>query len=112
MDVESEEMFAMPTAREPSSSKKKCNTKRYDTPHFAMACDRFGIGNRVASFLATSLFKDIDFKDENGEPIIMDKSKVSRERKKCRDSLRAKQRNDCDLVAFSFDGRKNNFLSL
>lgn len=76
-----------------------------------MACDRFGIGNRVASFLATSLFKDIDFKDENGEPIIMDKSKVSRERKKCRDSLRRKQRNDCDLVAFSFDGRKNNSLT-
>ena len=61
--------------------------------------------------MATSLFKDIDFKDENGEPIIMDKSKVSRERKKCRDSLRSKQRNDCDLVAFSFDGRKNNSLT-
>lgn len=109
MDDNSETEFAVP--REPPLLKKRCYTQRYDAANFAMICDRFGISDRVASCLATALFKDIGFKDENGEPIIMDKCKVAREKQKCRDSVRRKYNDNTDLVAFSFDGRKNTALT-
>lgn len=111
MDVASEIEFAMPVAREPIMCKRGPYTKRYDTINFAMMCDRFGISDRVASCLATALFKDIGFTDENGEAIIMDKSKVGREKMKARESVRRMQNNDSTLLAFSFDGRKNDALT-
>ena len=46
-------------------------------------CDRFGVSDRIAAALATSLMQDIDVKDAHGNPIIMDKNKVRREKAKC-----------------------------
>lgn len=84
---------------------------RYSTPRFSMMCDRFGVSDRLASCLASALFADIKFKDERGITIIMDKRKVSREREKSRqDILRARHDSE-SLIAFSFDGRKNDALT-
>lgn len=111
MDVEFEIDNTVLNTSQPIVMQKALYTKRYDALNFAMMCDRFGISDRVASCLATALFKDIGFKDENGEPIIMDKSKVAREKAKCRDSMRKKRCHDSNLIAFSFDGRKNTSLA-
>lgn len=83
-------------------------TERYDCFNFALMCDRFGVSDRVASALATSLFKDFEMKDQHGEPLIMDKSKVRREREKCRRIVLRKRFDDSSLIAFSFDGRKDD----
>lgn len=86
-------------------------TPRYDAPNFAMMCDRFGVPDRVASALATCLMKDIDVKDHRGNCIIMDKSKVLREKNKCRDEVLRKRYDSSNLMAFSFDGRKDDSLT-
>lgn len=112
MNVESDFEIAIPLTTEETLVQKIPYTKKYDTLNFAMMCDRFGVSDRAASCLATALFSDIGFKDENGEPIIMDKSKVARERIKSREYVRGRNSNESNLVAFSFDGRKNNALTM
>jgi len=89
---------------------KRHYAKRYETFNFAMVCDRFGISDRVASCLATALFRDIGFRDDSGDFVVMDKSKVAREKAKCRDSVRRQQRDSSSVLAFSFDGRKSDSL--
>lgn len=86
-------------------------TQRYDAINFAMMCDRFGVSDRVASCLATALFEDINFRDVRGELVIMDKSKVAREKNKARDEVLRKRYIDSNITAFSFDGRKNDSLT-
>lgn len=87
-------------------------TPRYDASNFAAMCDRFGVSDRIAAALATSLMQDIDVKDAHGNPIIMDKNKVRREKAKCREELLRKQYDASNLIAFSFDGRKNDALTV
>lgn len=74
-----------------------------------MMCDRFGVSDRIASALATSLMNDIGVKDDRGNPVIMDKSKVRREKAKWRQEVLRKRTSN--LIAFSFDGRKNDALT-
>lgn len=111
MDIDDEIEFQAPAAPKEIPLKRGRYSKRYTTRNFAMACDRFGISDRVASLLATALFRDIGFKDKRGEIIVMDKAKVAREKKKCRDFVRPQSYNNSDLIAFSFDGRKDNSLA-
>ncbi|XP_049318586.1 uncharacterized protein LOC125780355 [Bactrocera dorsalis] len=112
MDVDEDLVFKIPNAERPIVIKRDPYMKRHDTPNYAMMCDRFGVSNRVDARLATALFKDIDFKDDNGELIIVDKCKVAREKKKIRDSVRQKPCRDSSVLAFSFDGRKDESLTM
>lgn len=59
MDVDYETEFERPSA--PQAVSRRTYTKRYDAFNFAMVCDRFGISDRVAGYLASALFEDIDF---------------------------------------------------
>lgn len=93
------------------SSVQPVYTPRYNTPLFAMMCDRFGVTDRKASCLASALFADIQFKDERGNTIIMDKRKVSREREKSRQAILRARHDGESIIAFSFDGRKNDSLT-
>lgn len=86
-------------------------TSRYDAFNYALMCDRFGVSDRVASALATALFQDFHIKDDHDEPLIMDKSKVRREKEKCRREVLRKRFDDSSLIAFSFDGRKDDTLT-
>lgn len=86
-------------------------TSRYDAFNFALVVDRFGIPNRVASAMATALCQDLGIKDDHDAPLIMDKSKVEREKQKCRREVLRKRLDDTNLLAFSFDGRKDDTLT-
>lgn len=112
MEVDEDFIFRTPNLENPIVLNRGPYTRRFDTPNYAMMCDRFGVSDRVAACLATALFKDIGFKDENGEVIIMDKCKVAREKKKNRDSVREKQTSGSSLLAFAFDGRKDESLKM
>lgn len=70
---------------------------RFSTPNYAMVCDRFGVHKRVASALATALFEDMGIKDNQGNPLIMDKNKISREIAKCREEVLRKRHDDSTL---------------
>ncbi|XP_017467539.1 PREDICTED: uncharacterized protein LOC108359959 [Rhagoletis zephyria] len=87
-------------------------TERYDCFNFALVCDRFGVPDRVASALGTALLQDFKIKDKHGKPLIMDKSKVRREKEKCRQEVLRKRLDDTNLLAFSFDGRKDDTLTI
>lgn len=108
-DMETDEVVN--TTQEPAQVIPKNYTQRYDALNFAMVCDRFGVSDRVASCLATALFEDIDFRDDRGNLVVMDKSKVAREKSKSRDSVIRKRQTDSCIVAFSFDGKKDNSLT-
>ena len=86
-------------------------TQRYDALNFAMMCDRFGVSDRVASCLATALFEDINFRDVHGNLVIMDKSKVAREKVKSRDAVLRTRHTNSSITAFSFDGRKDDSIT-
>ncbi|XP_017485945.1 PREDICTED: uncharacterized protein LOC108374482 [Rhagoletis zephyria] len=81
-------------------------TERYDCLNFALVCDR------LASALGTALLQDFKIKDKHGKPLIMDKSKVRREKEKCRQEVLRKRLDDTNLLAFSFDGRKDDTLTI
>ncbi|XP_053947776.1 uncharacterized protein LOC128856500 [Anastrepha ludens] len=87
-------------------------TERYDCFNFALVCVRFGVPDRVASALGTALLQDFKIKDKHGKPLIMDKSKVGREKEKCRQEVLRKRLDDSNLLAFSFDGRKDDTLTI
>ncbi|XP_053967887.1 uncharacterized protein LOC128869370 [Anastrepha ludens] len=87
-------------------------TERYDCFNFALVCDRFGVPDRVASALGTALLQDFKIKDKHGKPLIMDKSKVRREKEKCRQEVLRKRLDHTNLLAFSFDGRKDDTLTI
>lgn len=114
LNMEVEELIELSAPSEDVliSPKPRAYTKRYSALNFAMMCDRFGISDRVASGLATALFKDIDYRDETGDLIIMDKNKVAREKMKGREAVRKSQAGDTNLCYFSFDGRKDDALTM
>ncbi|XP_049308618.1 uncharacterized protein LOC125777569, partial [Bactrocera dorsalis] len=87
-------------------------TERYDCFNFALVCDRFGVPDRVASALGTALLQDFKIKDKHGKSLNMDKSKVRREKEKCRQEVLRKRLDDTNLLAFSFDGRKDDTLTI
>ncbi|XP_039953844.1 uncharacterized protein LOC120770440, partial [Bactrocera tryoni] len=86
-------------------------TERYDCFNFALVCDRFGVHDRVASALGTFL-QDFKIKDKHGKPFIMDKTKVRRGKEKYRQEVLRKRLDDTNLLAFSFDGRKDDTLMI
>ncbi|XP_050516633.1 uncharacterized protein LOC126891498 [Diabrotica virgifera virgifera] len=92
-------------------SKRGIYTQRYDAFNFAMFCDRFRIPHRQSSCLATALFKDINLKDNRGNPVVMDRFKVAREKMKAREVISRRRYDGSTVIAFSYDGRKNDSLT-
>ena len=77
-------------------------------PNQAMQADRFGASERAAAALATATLIDVGTikKDDNG--LVIDRSKVRRERQKVRQSMKGGK---CGVVtSIYFDGRKDQTL--
>lgn len=81
-----------------------------DLFNFAMQCDRFGVSDRAAAALSSALMKDFDIKDKNKKTLVIDKSRVQRERNRCRNEILKKRFDSSTLLAFSFDSRKDESL--
>ena len=68
----------------------------------AVACDRTGVSNRAAAMIVTAALHDIN----SGSPNIIDRNKVSRERKKARvQSIGSTDYGN--VTSLYFDGRKD-----
>lgn len=111
-DIDYEHSSHSVGAQDASRTRRGPYTPRYDALNFAMMCDRFGVSDRIASALATSLMEDIGVKDGRGNLVIMDKSKVRREKAKSRQKVLLNRYDASNLIAFSFDGRKNDSLTM
>lgn len=94
--------------------KEKTHTVKLES--FARTCDRFGISDRSAAALASSLIHDIKHDSEeskNFDALVLDRSKVRRERIKTRDGLKRKLESvEFGIKALYFDGRIDDTLHL
>lgn len=95
----------------PSSFQNNRGVRRFpplrSLPNFAMECDRYCVSDRVAAVLASSLLKDLEVKNDEGNAIIIDRNKVRRERAANRLRLTKLNQISENPKAFSFDGRKD-----
>jgi hypothetical protein len=89
----------------PSTSTARTYDRMPALPNFAMECDRYGISDRAASALASSLLKDLNVLTSDGQRMIIDRSRVRRARHNAREELLKRQADMSALLAFSFDSR-------
>ena len=77
-------------------------------PLFGAASDRFGVENRSASLLATSILQDISRYVPQFKGLIFDKSKIFRKITKTREKLQNEEFSSAwKMKAIYFDGRKD-----
>lgn len=91
-----------------SSSSQKRTQMRLELPNLARECDRYGISDRGAASIASSLLQDIGIIHEGETSHVVDRSKIRRERKKSRISAKEiASKNSQPLTGLYFDGRKD-----
>lgn len=66
-------------------SRRIC-TAELNFHHFIEECERYGTSDRAAAALATALLEDLNIKDEDGNPIIIDVATIRRARQKYREN--------------------------
>lgn len=89
-----------------SQTKKKTTKSVKSLPMLSKTCDRYGISDRAAAAIVSSVLHDVSSDIE-----VIDKSKIRRERKKERNEL-YKQQTQLHLPALYFDGRKDKTLNI
>lgn len=87
----------------PPQAKRKYLTG-YSYPKLATECDRYGISDRA---LASAVLQDLETKDEHGDLIKINKSKLRRDRERNRTRILRQNQDTSVLKAFSFDSRKD-----
>lgn len=86
-------------------------TPRQDLPNFSRECDRYRVSARAAAALASAILQDYGVKDDNEQPIIIDKNKVTRQRTKWREEVLRRRTDKSLLKVFSFDSRKDETIT-
>lgn len=96
---------------EPEAGTKPPWQMRIKLENTALTCDRFGISDRAAAAVASSVLKDVGIVTNDDHSHVVDKSKIRREKKAKRRELQnqsIEERNP--LQGLYFDGRKDNTL--
>ena len=84
------------------------NQNRKDWPNLARMCERFQISDRAAAAIANSVMQDLGLITDDDKTYVIDRSKLRRERERCRAVFREKEHENFKLVnAIYFDGRKD-----
>lgn len=93
----------------PSTSKEvgKKPQMRIRLTTFAKTCDRHGISDRSAAALASAVLDDIGIVTPEDRSKIIDRSKVRRERRRTRSTLRLQELSEINIHGLYFDGRKD-----
>lgn len=80
---------------------------RFKLPATALMSDRYGISDRATAAIASSVLQDLGLINEVDLSLVIDKSKIRREKHKVRESLQTKD-NSVEIYGVYFDGRKDN----
>lgn len=83
---------------------------RVQLPNLAKALDRAGVSDRAGALIASAVLKDVGIIDESDQTMVVDKSKVRRERKSSRIAAKEKRNRKRDVFGLYFDGRKDKTL--
>ena len=78
---------------------------RLSLPTLATACDRHGVSDQAAAFLATAVLQDMQVVNQGNKSQVIDRSKVRRERHKNRYDLT--DDSSTPFPGLYFDGRKD-----
>lgn len=77
----------------------------------AEACDRTGISDRVAAFIASSTLQDVGSIQENVATAVIDRNKIRRARKRVRSEHQKNDKITLPLQGIFFDGRKDKTMT-
>lgn len=84
---------------------------RLTLPSLAQACDRTGVSDRSAAIIANAVLKDVGLISKEETSKIIDRSKIRRERKRARNTIKEQHNFDNNpFFAIYFDGRKDKTL--
>ena len=76
--------------------------------NLARMSERFQISDRAAAAIANSVMQDLGLITDDDKTYVIDRSKLQRERERCRAEIRKKEQENFKLVnAIYFDGRKD-----
>ena len=76
--------------------------------NLARMSERFQISDRAAAAIANSVMQDLNLITDDDKTYVIDRSKLRRERERCRAEIRKKEQENFKLVnAIYFDGRKD-----
>ncbi|GBM38262.1 hypothetical protein AVEN_47352-1 [Araneus ventricosus] len=82
------------------------------TPHHvALECDRYGVSDKAAAAIVNAALQDSGQLKNNYLTLVVDRSKIRRERKRVRNELKCDsltQINQNPVCGLYFDGRKDN----
>ena len=85
-----------------SDSDTEHEQMRIPLPNLAMQADRFGVSDRAAAALATATLIDVGMIKKDDDRLVIDRSKVRRERQKVRQSMKGGK---CGAItSIYFDG--------
>ena len=84
------------------------NQNRMKWSNLARMSERFQVSDRAAAAIANSVMQDLGLITDNDKSYVIDRSKLRRERERCRTEIREKEQENFKLVnAIYFDGRKD-----
>ena len=84
------------------------NQNRMIWSNLARMSERFQISDRAAAAIANSVMQDLGLITDDDKTYVIDRSKLRRERERCRAEIRKKEQENFKLVnAIYFDGRKD-----
>lgn len=96
----------------PSCSKKKEFPwqMRLTLQSTSLNCDRYGVSDRAAAAIASSVLEDIGVISETDTSLVIDRHKIRREKSRTRKELQQSQLDLDELHGIYFDGRKDHTL--
>ena len=75
-------------------------------------CDRYEVSNTVVAAIATAVLVDYGLVTDDDKSLVVDRSKLWRERERFRTNLLERTVEKCKLTALYFDGRKDATICL
>ena len=100
---------------ETSNKKQKSNTTQNREQYFYLAqcCDRYNISDRAGAALATSVLIDHGIIEPNDTKVVIDRSKLGRERMRHREEMRKEEKELFGKVdGIYVDGKKRCYISV
>lgn len=105
--IESSSSYEL-TPRDKHDMKEKTGMK---LQVLAEACDRTGVSDRAASFIASSLLEDVGSIREDDVSSVIDRNKIRRARKRVRSEHQQDDKITLPLQGIFFDGRKDKTMT-
>ena len=92
---------------------QSANQNRVKWTNLARACERYNLSDRAGAAVATCALQDIGMIDQENNTFVIDRSKLRRERERCRKEIQEKEMENFKLInGLYFDGRKDATLMM